>query len=748
MLLGVKNLWQRSTRTLLTLLGIVVGVAAVVVLGAFGEGMARGFGAITASAEADLLVSQKDSPLIIMGAIDSDVGAAIAQLPGVDEVAGVVASIVQVPDTPYFLVMGEDPHRFSVGHYRLIAGQPLRAKRQILLGKRSANSFRKAVGDSFRIGERSYRVVGIYETGAGFEDSGAVIHLADTQRAFDKRHQVSYFKVKLRDLDQRDAVKRAIEERWDDLAVARSGDPMKQDEVLGLYRSLGWILGIFAVLVGGLGMMNAMLMSVFERTREIGVLRALGWRRRRVIALVLGEALALALIGALLGVGLGIGLIQLASRAPAVGGFLSGVAYPAIVAQALLTALGLGALGGIYPAWRAARLAPVEAMRAEGGSALRWGGGTRRAVRLLGGSVLRNIWRRPIRTLLTISGLGIGVGFIVALLAIVEGARLTMTQLLTAGQADLVAEEANVSDAAFSTIDERIADQLRSSSEVRAVSRLVFGTTSAPGLPFFIVYGLDPGEEYIQHYQIREGRALQQRREIMLGRLAAESLEKELGDALHIAGTGFTVVGIYENGQPYEDAGGVIALKEAQRLFGKPRQVSFIGIRLAHPEHAAAIAAALERAYPEIMVSQAAALTERMQDFATMNAIFGALVALMLVVGGIVMMNVMLMSVFERTQEIGVLRALGWRRRRVLRMVLLEAVALSLLGGLLGILIGLGLNALLLLEPSYGRLLPPAYSATLFAQALAQALALGALGGLLPAWRAASLRPIEALRYE
>ncbi|HEX5688928.1 MAG TPA: FtsX-like permease family protein, partial [Roseiflexaceae bacterium] len=198
----------------------------------------------------------------------------------------------------------------------------------------------------------------------------------------------------------------------------------------------------------------------------------------------------------------------------------------------------------------------------------------------------------------------------------------------------------------------------------------------------------------------------------------------------------------------YEDAGGVIALKEAQRLFRKPRQVSFIGIGVNDPARAAEIAAELERAFPEVIVSQAAALTERMQDFASMDAMFGALVGLMVLVGGIVMLNVMVMSVFERTQEIGVLRALGWRRSRVLQMVLGESLALSLLSTAMGIALGLGLNALFGLEPTYGRMLPAVYTPGAFAQVIVLALALGAVGGLYPAWRAANLRPAEALRYE
>ena len=78
-----------------------------------------------------------------------------------------------------------------------------------------------------------------------------------------------------------------------EVTVIRSGEATKQDEMFDLYRSFGWFLGVFALLVGRLGMMNTMLMNVFERTREIGVLRAVGWSKRRVIGMIMGESLAL-----------------------------------------------------------------------------------------------------------------------------------------------------------------------------------------------------------------------------------------------------------------------------------------------------------------------------------------------------------------------------------------------------------------------------------------------------------------------
>ena len=742
-----KNLWHRKTRTLLTILGISVGVAAVVSLSAFGEGFASGYEKVFTSSDADLMVAQRDAVMVLFSKVDEDIGAEIKRIPGVAEVTGTVTTMVTMTDVPYFIVSGEDPRGFTIAHYRIIAGGPILRRKQILVGKLTAETFEKEIGEAFRLGGVTYRVAGIYETGTSFEDGGAVMSLEDAQRAFDQRYQVSYFNLRVDDKTRIDAIKAEIEERWPRLAATRSGDPSTQTEMLGMYRSFGLFMGIFAVLVGGLGMMNSTLMSVFERTREIGVLRAVGWRRRRVIGMVFGESMVVSLLGGAAGIGLGVGLTELTKLSPAVASMLEGVITVDIFLQAIGLSVGLGAISGLYPAWRASRLTPAEAMRAATNAATP----PRRLAaigRLLGSAALRNLWRRPTRTVITLSGLGLGVGFTVALMGMALGVETTFTNLMSAGESDLLVEEKGVADASLSVIAERTADRIRAHPQVKSVSRMVFGLTTAPGLPMFMIYGLDPREAKINDYRIREGRRMQREGEIILGRLAANSLEKTVGEKIRVSGMRLTIVGIYENGSAFEDTGATMLLRDAQRLFDKPRQVSFLGIAVHDRERADEVARLLEQQFPDLMISTTTTFTERMQDFRNMEVMLDTLIGLTMLVGGIVMMNAMLMSVFERTQEIGVLRALGWRRRRVMRMVLIEALGLSLLSGVAGVGIGVGLNRLLGLIPLFGALLEPIYTGTMFVKIGVLVLALGVLGGIYPAWRAAGLRPIEALRYE
>ncbi len=744
----LKTLWRRKARTLLTLLGIAVGVAAVLAFSAFGEGMASGFEQTFTTAEADLIIGQKDAMMLLLSNVDDTVGKELKQMSGVEQVNGTVLGFVTLPNSPYMVVMGHEPRGFAIQHFRLVQGTPLTSKKEILLGKIAAKNFKKEIGESFRIANVDYDVVGVYETGVSMEDGGAVITLDAAQRAFDKKKQVSYYSLKLQDTRRIDEIKTKIETRWKDLSATRSGDATMQSESLQLYRSFGWFLGIFAVLVGGLGMMNTMLMSVLERTREIGVLRALGWKRRRIVLMILGESLVLALLGGVLGIALGLALVQVTQFVPAVETLLKGVLTPMMFAQALFIALVLGVVGGVLPALRAAQLAPVEAMRAEGGASVQLGRVSRLLARIAGNSPLRNLFRRPLRTFFTLAGIGIGIGFLVALLAVTEGFTVLFAQLGGAGQVELMAEQAGVSDASLSTIDEHTVEHLVRDPDVKSVSRMLLGFTSTQGLPYFIIFGLDPREEYIKHYRVREGRLIQSAREIMVGRFAANALEKKIGEKIRIGGTTYELVGIYENGSAFEDTGGVLLLRDAQEQFGKPRQVSFLGVNVHDPSRLDEIAARLERTYPEIILSKPSEFTDRMQDMQTMYVVLDALIVLTLVVGGIVMMNVMLMSVFERTQEIGVLRALGWRKRRILWNVLGEALALSLLATFVGIAFGAGIAYLFTLAPLFGSFLLPVYTAPMLVQIFVVALVLGAVGGLLPAWRAANLRPIEALRYE
>ena len=158
-------------------------------------------------------------------------------------------------------------------------------------------------------------------------------------------------------------------------------------------------------------------------------------------------------------------------------------------------------------------------------------------------------------------------------------------------------------------------------------------------------------------------------------------------------------------------------------LFGKPRQVTMLYINVDDPQQAESIRQTIQSAFPEIAVAPSSEFVESGPEMQSMNAMMWAISAMAILVGGIGMANTMFMSVFERTREIGTLRALGWRRRRVLWAVLKESLVLGLIGVLIGVAFSALLSFILRLIPMWGEALMIILSAALLLQALIIALA-------------------------
>ncbi|MBE9471867.1 MAG: ABC transporter permease [Chloroflexi bacterium] len=500
-----------------------------------------------------------------------------------------------------------------------------------------------------------------------------------------------------------------------------------------------WGLSLITVLVGGVGMMNTMIMSVVERTREIGLLRALGWRRSRVLALILGESLALSVLGGLAGTILGVALVEALGHVPGVASLAPGVLTPGLVLRALAVALALGVVGGLYPAWRAARLVPLEALRYEGG------GGGRLPRFLPGGMILGGLFRRRARTVLTVIGVAVGVTAIIAIGAWVEGINASLSALAT--EADLMVLEADIADMQLSAIEERVGAWIAALPQVAHVSGCVNGLVALEGMPVFSVRGYHPAGYAMRHFKVAEGEGLGSGRQILLGRRTADILGKGIGDRVMILSSAYRVVGIYETGDVLEERGGVIALRQAQTLFNKPHQVTFYAIKVRERDEVEGVAQRIRERFPDLSVTRSADFAESTPDIQMMGQMTGVMFWLAVLIGAVGLVNTMGMSVLERTREIGVLRALGWRKRRVLALILGESLALTLLGGAIGVGWSWAMVRLLALWPSTASI-GLRFTPGLLAQALALAVVLGTLGGLYPAWRAARLRPMEALRHE
>ena len=128
---------------------------------------------------------------------------------------------------------------------------------------------------------------------------------------------------------------------------------------------MAWVTSGIALIIGSISILNTMIMAVMERTKEIGILRAVGWVRVRVLGMVLGEALLLSLTGAAVGIGAAMLVIRWLAGVPQTSGFVSGGLSPVVIAEGLGLTLLMSLIGGVGPAYRAAGLQPTEALRHE-----------------------------------------------------------------------------------------------------------------------------------------------------------------------------------------------------------------------------------------------------------------------------------------------------------------------------------------------------------------------------------------------
>jgi len=350
--------------------------------------------------------------------------------------------------------------------------------------------------------------------------------------------------------------------------------------------------------------------------------------------------------------------------------------------------------------------------------------------------VWRNVFRRPARTLLTAVGVGLGVGLIVALLAITNGVHRTASDLMHVGRADFGLFQSEVSDFTRSLLPESLAEKVAREPGVKQVAKvklLVDGGT--------LVFGLDPDEFAYRRLVVVEG----ERGEVMAG----DHSGRRVGEVVRIAGRPFRVGGVYHSGDRFEDLGVVLPLRTVEALAKRPGEVTSVGVAVELGHRVKDVADRLERRYPGI-----AAITEpgqaiKIDTSSRLIISTGWIVSLLaLIVGGIGVTNTMAMSVFERTREIGILRAVGWSSGRVGVLVVSEAVGICLLALGVGCALGVLAADAFVDRSTLSGLISPTYTASTFAWGLAFALGVGVIGALYPAWWAIRLTPIEALRHE
>lgn len=364
------------------------------------------------------------------------------------------------------------------------------------------------------------------------------------------------------------------------------------------------------------------------------------------------------------------------------------------------------------------------------------------------GLVWKNLRRRPVRTALTVAGMALGVSLIVALHAIAAGVRNTARDLIHVGRSDFGVFQEGAADLTRSLLPERLGEELARADGVERVARIFLRVERVGSRESFLVLGYARGEFPASRLVVVRGRTARGR-EALVGDTAARSLGLAPGDELVLRRGRFRIAGVYHSGDRFVDLGAVLPLAVVQELAARPGEVTTFGIVVEVGRRPADVARELERRFPGLVAVVEPGQAVRVDTSSRLILDAGWIFSLLaLVVGGIGVTNTMAMSVFERVREIGILRAVGWRTTRIGLLVVSEALAIGLLALGIGLLAGFVAAEAFTDRGELAALVEADFTAGVFAWGLAFALGVALLGALYPAWRAVSLRPVEALRRE
>jgi putative ABC transport system permease protein len=367
----LKNVLRRKFRSLLTLSAIATAIAAVVALRSISNGFIVAFEQVYSTHGVDLVVSRSGAADRLSSSVDMKAVERIETLPTVERAGGVLLETISLEKKGIYGIpaMGIEPDSWMLNDYRLKPpshGFTKSNSKEVLLGAHLAERIHATVGDTIEIIDVTYVVVGIFESPSIWENGSVILPIGELQELSDRGGQYTYINVVLR--------KSTIDGKLDECSEAiKSLDPkflplatkafVETDTRMNLVRSMAWLTSLISVIIGTIGTLNSTLTSVYERTQEIGVLRAIGWTKTRVISMILMESTGLAVVASLVGILAAAILIGVTQYSPSLSGLVPPRVSLATMLEGLLLAVLIGLLGAWLPAWRAVRMLPIDAFR-------------------------------------------------------------------------------------------------------------------------------------------------------------------------------------------------------------------------------------------------------------------------------------------------------------------------------------------------------------------------------------------------
>jgi putative ABC transport system permease protein len=360
------NLRRHRIRSFISLAGIALSVAAMLTVVTILQGAIGMFSGILSSG-AELIVFERNVSDLFFSDVPKSAAAQIADWPVVAHADPVLFGVVSSSDHPIITCFGITPEDSRLLKATWVAGNVAdfgQHKDDVVLGQRAAEFLSASLGTQVPIGHGIFRVVGIVKTANGFEDGGVFMPLAESQTFFHKEGS-SVITIRLRSKDEIAAFKQQVRVAYPNLIALEDAEFSRTYSQFKILKATAWAVGGCGLALGGLGVANTMIMSVFTRIREIAILRVNGFSNMQIAATILGESAVIAIAGAAAGLAIGTAALYGLKAVPALHGYVDVSLQPLLMLIVVVLALITGVLGALYPAGYAVRVRAVEALRFE-----------------------------------------------------------------------------------------------------------------------------------------------------------------------------------------------------------------------------------------------------------------------------------------------------------------------------------------------------------------------------------------------
>jgi putative ABC transport system permease protein len=362
----LTNLLRHRIRSFISIAGIAFSVAAMLTVVTILQGAIGMFSSILSS-DSEIIVFERNVSDLFFSDVPASAAREIAGWPMVAHADPVLFGIVSSADHPIITCFGVTPEDARIRKATWIAGDRADFARHaddVVLGSRAAEFLGATVGSRVPIGHGDFHVIGVLETANGFEDGGVFMPIASAQSFFHKDGS-SVITIKLQRKDDAAAFKNMVKQRFPNLIGLEDAEFSRSYSQFRILKATAWAVGGCGLLLGGLGVANTMIMSVFTRIREIAILRVSGFSNTQIAGMIFGESALVSVVGAFAGLAIGTGALFALKLVPALDGYIDVSIRPVVMLIVILLALLTGVAGALYPAIYAMRVRAVEALRFE-----------------------------------------------------------------------------------------------------------------------------------------------------------------------------------------------------------------------------------------------------------------------------------------------------------------------------------------------------------------------------------------------